>query len=122
GVERKWRFARHTVEKIFDELRVEKVNSELSIRRYKRNYRRKTVWFDKEYNANIYGTQLLSKIIEAKFPYPKSLFTTKECLSSIAHGKNATFLDFFSGSGTTGHAVLELNKEDGGNRKFILCT
>jgi len=36
--------------------------------------------------------------------------------------KNAVILDFFAGSGTTGHAVLELNKEDGGNRKFILCT
>lgn len=36
--------------------------------------------------------------------------------------KNATVLDFFAGSGSTGHAVLDLNKEDGGNRKFILCT
>ena len=36
--------------------------------------------------------------------------------------KSATVLDFFAGSGTTGHAILELNKEDGGNRKFILCT
>ena len=35
---------------------------------------------------------------------------------------NITILDFFAGSGTTAHAVLELNKEDGGNRKFILCT
>jgi len=36
--------------------------------------------------------------------------------------KNSTILDFFAGSGTTGHAILELNKEDGGNRQFILCT
>ena len=36
--------------------------------------------------------------------------------------KDARVLDFFAGSGTTGHAVLELNKEDGGNRTFILCT
>lgn len=36
--------------------------------------------------------------------------------------KNAIVLDFFAGSGSTGHAVLDLNKEDGGNRKFILCT
>ena len=36
--------------------------------------------------------------------------------------RNSLILDFFAGSGTTGHAVLELNKEDGGNRKFILCT
>lgn len=36
--------------------------------------------------------------------------------------KNSTILDFFAGSGTTGHAVIQLNKEDGGNRKYILCT
>lgn len=40
----------------------------------------------------------------------------------IINNKSATALDFFAGSGTTAHAVLELNKEDGGNRKFILCT
>ena len=40
----------------------------------------------------------------------------------LASKKNSVILDFFAGSGTTGHAVLKLNKEDGGNRKFILCT
>ena len=40
----------------------------------------------------------------------------------ISSKKNSIVLDFFAGSGTTGHAVLELNKEDDGNRKFILCT
>lgn len=40
----------------------------------------------------------------------------------IASNKNSIVLDFFAGSGTTGHAVLELNNEDGGNRKFILIT
>jgi adenine-specific DNA-methyltransferase len=39
----------------------------------------------------------------------------------VANDKNAIVLDFFAGSGTTAHAVLELNKEDGGNRQFILC-
>ena len=41
---------------------------------------------------------------------------------ACGNNKNAIILDFFAGSGTTAHAVLELNKEDGGNRKFILCT
>ena len=39
-----------------------------------------------------------------------------------ANKKDGLILDFFAGSGTTGHAVMELNKEDGGNRKYILCT
>ncbi len=55
--------------------------------------------------------------------YPKSLFAVEECLKAVAHNKNnAIILDFFAGSGTTGHAVLKMNNEDGGRRSFILCT
>ncbi|MEX2563838.1 MAG: site-specific DNA-methyltransferase [Candidatus Paceibacterota bacterium] len=123
GVERKWRFARHTVESIEDELRCEIVNGEPSIRRYKQKYRWKTVWNDSKYNANVHGTQYLAGIIKEKFPYPKSIFTVEDCIKAIIHDKQtATVLDFFAGSGTTGHAVLKLNEEDGGNRRFILCT
>jgi len=43
-------------------------------------------------------------------------------LIKLSSRKDATILDFFAGSGTTGHAVMQLNKEDGGNRKYILCT
>jgi adenine-specific DNA-methyltransferase len=55
------------------------------------------------------------------FPNPKPVRLIKYLLSKI-NNKNAIVLDFMAGSGTTGHAVLELNKEDGGNRQFILCT
>jgi len=55
------------------------------------------------------------------FDNPKPLGLIKY-LSIIGGDKNAVVLDFMAGSGTTGHAVLELNKEDGGNRQFILCT
>ncbi|PIT89204.1 MAG: hypothetical protein COU27_01570, partial [Candidatus Levybacteria bacterium CG10_big_fil_rev_8_21_14_0_10_36_7] len=57
-----------------------------------------------------------------KFDYPKSLYAVIDCLRVLSNNSNAIFLDFFAGSGTTGHAVLELNKADGGNRKFIICT
>ena len=58
---------------------------------------------------------------EKTFLYPKfSGFI--EYLLKYSNNPNATILDFFAGSGTTGHAVLELNKEDGGHRQFILCT
>jgi adenine-specific DNA-methyltransferase len=57
------------------------------------------------------------------FPYPKSLYTVIDMLAMVLrHKKEATILDFFAGSGTTGHAVLELNQEDDGKRRFILCT
>ena len=55
--------------------------------------------------------------------YPKPVSLINYLIRFNEDGrKNATILDFFAGSGTTAHAVLELNKEDGGNRKFILCT
>ncbi len=55
------------------------------------------------------------------FSYPKPL-SLIEYLLSLIIDNNVIILDFFAGSGTTAQAVLELNKEDGGNRKFILCT
>lgn len=122
GVERRWRFAKDTVLSIAKELVIKKQGDQLSVLRGKINYIRKTVWDDAKYNANIYGTQLLSQIISDKFPFPKSLYLVKECITATEQNKNGIVLDFFAGSGTTGHAVLELNKQDGGNRKFILNT
>ena len=123
GIERKWRFARQSINEIADELECELIRGEWTIRRYKQNYRWKTVWTDEKYNANVYGSQLLSQIIDTKFPYPKSLYTVEDCIRAITHNKDsAIILDYFAGSGTTGHAVLELNKEDNGHRSFILCT
>lgn len=122
GVERRWRFAKDTVLSIANELVVKKQGDQLSVLRGKINYVRKTVWDDARYNANIYGTQLLSQILPDKFPFPKSLYLVKECIIAAEQNKNGIILDFFAGSGTTGHAVLELNKQDGGNRRFILNT
>ena len=122
-VERKWRFSRNSVEKIKDELFVEKKKGEFIIRRNKSKYRYKTVWTDKKFNSNAYGSRLLNKMIDSKFPFPKSLYNVKECLDAVVkNNPDAIILDYFAGSGTTAHAVLEMNKLDNGNRKFILCT
>mgnify|MGYP003670368009 CR=1 FL=1 len=125
GLERKWLFARNSVEDIKSELNIKKNKKTglYEIFRIKHNINYKTVWTDKKYNAKTYGTQLIRNIINKDFPFPKSLYNVKECiLATTKFKKNATILDFFAGSGTTGHAVLDLNKQDGGNRKFILCT
>lgn len=82
----------------------------------------KNVWVDKKYHSEFHGTNLLKAIIGAnQFSFPKSLHAVLDSLK-ITSKKNSIILDFFAGSGTTGHAVLELNKQDGGNRQFILCT
>ena len=125
GNERKWVFARHTVESIANDLKVEynKKRKIFDIIRVKTKFTYKTVWFDKEYNSNIFGTKLLRKIIpNCSFDFPKSYYNTKDCINAVLTPSNPTILDFFAGSGTTGHAVMELNEQDGGNRRFILCT
>lgn len=81
-----------------------------------------TIWFGKDVGTtrsamseikDIFGTNIFGT------PKPTSLIERTLRLSTKT---NATVLDFFAGSGTTGHAVMKLNAEDGGNRKFILCT
>ncbi len=77
--------------------------------------------FEKKY-TNVWGTSILNNILgNNKFNNPKPIDLIKK-LINFSINRDITVLDFFAGSGTTGHAVLELNKEDGGNRKFILCT
>lgn len=76
-----------------------------------------------DFGGTIEGKNDLFEIFgqDKVFSYPKSVQYI-EILLGLISDKNILVLDFMAGSGTTGHAVLELNKEDGGNRKFILCT
>ena len=124
GVERKWRYARQTVESISQYLTVKKTREVYDIELGKTFGTYKTVWSDPKYDANGYGKQLLNSLLpNCPFDFPKSLWNVYDCLYSVvAQNKNACVLDFFAGSGTTGHAVMKLNAEDGGNRRFILCT
>lgn len=81
-----------------------------------------TWWADPKYSASESGTKVLQDIIgdNNTFSYPKSIFTVEDCLRSSGLRGTGTALDFFGGSATTGHAVINLNREDGGRRKFIL--
>ncbi|MBU4579941.1 site-specific DNA-methyltransferase [Patescibacteria group bacterium] len=79
-----------------------------------------TIWLDVSNTAN--ATDMLKDLFgKSEFETPKPIELLERVLK-IGGSKNSVILDFMAGSGTTGHAVLELNKEDGGNRKFILCT
>ena len=124
GIERKWRYARQTVESIKDLLRAKQTKRGYEIEIGKDFGTVKTVWQDSRYDASIYGTQLVHALVpKTDFEFPKSVYNTYDCIAPILYErKNAIILDFFAGSGTTGHAVSILNKEDGGKRTFILCT
>jgi len=94
------------------------------IDRIKKGIRPKSIWVDSKYDASSHGTKLLKNLFEGErvFSFPKSLYAVKDVIGIFTErGGRDIVLDFFAGSGTTAHAVLELNKEDGGKRKFILC-
>ena len=121
GVERKWTYARHSVESIRHLLRVVKRNGGIDIERTKSSRRFKTVWNKSEYIAGDYGSKILNNIIgEKRFDFPKSMLLVADFVR-LSADSNSTVLDFFAGSGTTAHAVVNLNREDGGRRKFILA-
>ncbi len=83
-----------------------------------------STWQRPLHNAEIHGTDLLKSIIgERGFPFPKSLYAVEDCLRFfIANKPGAVVLDFFAGSGTTAHAVMRLNRQDGGRRQCISVT
>jgi adenine-specific DNA-methyltransferase len=79
-------------------------------------------WTDSKFNAGIHGSSVISDLgLGGAFDYPKSIFTVETALWAQTYGdRYATVLDYFAGSGTTGHAVVNLNRCDGGKRKYIL--
>jgi adenine-specific DNA-methyltransferase len=83
-----------------------------------------TQWSIASHDATQYGSRLLIKIIPSrKFPFPKSLYAVEDVLRFFVKEKSeAIILDFFSGSGTTAHAVMRLNRQDGGRRQSISVT
>ena len=123
GVERKWRYARGSVDGIRELLRVKVVGSsgEVRIEKGRSEKTVKTVWDDPRYIAGDYGTRWLTNLglkVEQDL-YPKSIHTVMDSIFAISD-ENATVLDYFAGSGTTGHAVVNLNREHDGRRRYVL--
>lgn len=84
----------------------------------------KTIWNLPSHSTSGHGTTLLRDVIPGrKFPYPKSVYAVEDALRfAIGSRPQAIVLDFFSGSGTTAHAVMRLNRQDGGRRQCISVT
>jgi len=129
GEEKTWRWGKDTfLKKKQTELLVRKVKDRYRIFKKRRitnieGTKPKTIWHDSKYDASSNGIMLLQKILgrEKNFPYPKSLYTVLDILK-LTTDKDSVVLDYFAGSGTTGHAILELNRIDKGKRQFIICT
>lgn len=84
----------------------------------------KTVWKMPSHNAGEYGSKMLFSLLpQRKFPFPKALYAVEDILGYfLRNNLEATILDFFSGSGTTAHAVMRLNRQDEGRRQCISVT
>jgi adenine-specific DNA-methyltransferase len=83
-----------------------------------------TAWNKASHDAQRYGTEILKSLIpDRRFPFPKALYAVEDSLRHVIKDKpHATVVDFFAGSGTTAHAVMRLNKQDGGRRVSIAVT
>ena len=83
-----------------------------------------TQWNSKTHDASRHGSNLIASFLgEKRFDFPKSLYAVEDVLRFFVKSKpDATIIDFFGGSGTTAHAVMRLNEQDGGNRRSITIT
>lgn len=83
-----------------------------------------TLWNRASHSTSGQGTALIKSLLPGRtFPYPKSLYAVEDALRfAVGDSPDATVLDFFAGSGTTAHAVMRLNKQDGGRRQCISVT
>jgi len=130
GRERIWDFNSATTRKSLDDLlvRPDSQGQTAVYRKWRLNDKGllPQTWWDKsKYSAAAYGTNLLSKMFGEthSFMFPKSLHAVADCLrvSGLNDLTTGTVLDFFAGSGTTAHAVIHLNRQDDGERRFILA-
>lgn len=123
-----WYFGYERASTVSDEFKAELTDDG----RVKIYYRRRpnegvqptSLWFDSKYSATEHGTALLKNIFgkQESFTYPKSIYAVEDCLMvSGAKNKKSTIFDYFGGSGTTAHAAINLNRNDGGARKYILA-
>lgn len=123
NIESVWRWGKEKAEKELHNL-IARKGSDNIIRIFQK-YRKltqtpKTVWFDKDFISNK-GTKEIQSLLGTQiFNYPKPIAFSKQLLNIATNCNETIILDFFSGSATTAHAVMQLNAEDKGKRQFIM--
>ena len=126
GNEKVWTCSPETAREELDDMRAD-ADKDSHIEIYKK-YRPNqdgalpgTWWDDPGYSSSESGTKVLKDLFGSKvFDYPKSINLVVDCLRVCNVDRTGTVLDYFGGSGTTAHAVINLNREDAGARKYIL--
>ncbi len=125
-VEKNWHRGPDRIARTLDEYRVRRVEGTPGIEidfkiHIDDSSMPKTWWDDSRYaSANLGAKSLKDLFGNRTFDFPKAVGLVEDCLRASMCDKDATVLDYFAGSGTTGHAVMNLNHRDGGKRKFIL--
>ena len=127
GVEKRWRWEPQTVMNRIDSVAVRPDrlgNDYVYVKRRPHDDGVVSVssWFDAKYSATEHGTALLKTLFaRPSFSYPKSIHAVVDAIYvGGARQQNSVVLDYFAGSGTAAHAVINLNRKDGGRRKYIL--
>ncbi|WP_201276933.1 site-specific DNA-methyltransferase [Microbulbifer sp. ALW1] len=127
GEEKTWRWESKKVTSSLSSLGVRKDRSGKDYIYYKRRPNEDGVvsvssWFDAKYSSTEHGSAIIKDLFGGMvFSYPKSIHAVTDSIYiSGAAERGATVLDYFSGSGTTGHSVINLNREDHGKRKYLL--
>ena len=124
GILGTWRWSKEKIEKDKKFLIVKRVKDRYDV--FQKDYltnektrKVKSLWIEKEINYDNSSKELSNLELDDIFNYAKPIYLMKKIISMIIE-KNDTILDFFSGSATTAHAVMQLNSEDNGNRKYIM--
>lgn len=125
GVQTVWRWGKE--EKSRGNLNIEIFGKDnqnggyMIVQKYRKTAKmQRSIWDEKEF-VNERGSEIVKDILgRGSFDYPKSPFLLRRVIE-LSSKPDSVVLDFFAGSGTTGHAVLDLNKQDEENRTFILC-
>lgn len=124
GVERTWKTTKETFLQRYNEGNIVAKNENGKVIIYEKlreDQVIKTHWIEKKYHGFHFGTKVLDELLGVKtFDFPKSLYLMRD-IFKLFTPKDGLVLDFFSGSATSAHAIMMLNAEDKGARKFILA-
>ena len=125
GEERVWRRSYESCLQLIQDGKLRSTNGNTIYQVIKADERKAALfsnWTDRRYNAGTQGANLLRDILgeQNPFSYPKSIYTVEDAIFAADTGAESYVVDCFAGSGTTGHAVVNLNREDGGRRRYVL--